>query len=390
MVNNNLCLVIDASNIKAGGGVTHIYELLNSSNPKKFGFDKVIIWSCYRTLSKLPQKNWLIPKSHPFLNRGILLRFIWLIFIKPFVLRKDKCSILFTPGGSEFSNFKPMVTMSQNLLPFDYHEAKRYGYGLTLFRFLLLRIIQGLTFKKANGVIFLTKYAYEKVINEIGRINGSIAIIPHGIDTKFFFPPTQKKFFSQNDLQQSLPCKLLYVSVVEIYKHQWNIVDAVYELRKNGFNLTLTLVGSRGSGSKLLNKSIKRLNGDDEWLTILESQTYEDIQNIYRNADIGIFASSCETYGQIVSESLAASLPLICSSLSAMKEILGNNACYFHPEKIDEIKDAILKILISSDLRKELSFNGYNIAKKLTWQNTADLTFDFFYQNYQKFNNKNK
>ena len=145
-------------------------------------------------------------------------------------------------------------------------------------------------------------------------------------------------------------------------------------------------MGSRGSGSKLLDNSIKRLNGDDEWLTIHESQSYEDIQNIYRNADIGIFASSCETYGQIVSESLAASLPLICSSLSAMQEIIGSNAIYFHPEKIDEIKDAIMKLLFSSDLRKEFAFNGFNIAKKLTWQNTADLTFDFLHQNFQNYN----
>jgi glycosyltransferase involved in cell wall biosynthesis len=390
MMDKKLCLVIDASNIKAGGGVTHICELLNASNPKKFGFDKVIIWSCYETLSKLPKKSWLILKSHSFLNRGILFRFLWLFFVKPFVLKKDNCSILFTPGGSEFSNFKPMVTMSQNLLPFDFHEAKRYGYGLTLIRFFLLRILQGYTFKKANGVIFLTKYAYDKVINQIGLLNGTIAIIPHGINDKFFYPPSKKKFFSDNDLKSNVSCKLLYVSVVEVYKHQWNIVDAVYELRKNGYNLTLTLVGSKGSGSKLLNNSIKRLNGDDDWLIIHESQAYEDIQTIYRNADIGIFASSCETYGQIVSESLAASLPLVCSSLSAMKEILGDNAYYFHPEKIDEIKEVILKLLYSSDLRKELAFNGFNIAKKLTWQNTADLTFDFLYQNYQKYSTKNK
>lgn len=389
MLNNKSCLIIDATNIKAGGGVTHIYELLNAANPNKFGFYKVIIWSCKTTLSKLPKKDWLIPKSHPLLNHGIILRSLWLFFIKPYVLKKDGGSILFTPGGTEFSNFKPMVTMSQNLLPFDYREAKRYGYGFTFIRFLLLRLLQGYTFKKANGVIFLTNYAHDCVINQIDQINGSITIIPHGINTKFFYPPTNKKFFSDEDFKSNVSCKLLYVSAVEIYKHQWNIIDAVYELRKSGFNLTLTLVGSRGSGSKLLDKSIKRLNGDDEWLNIHESQSYEDIQNTYRNADIGIFASSCETYGQIVSESLASSLPLVCSSLSAMKEIIGDNAIYFHPEKKDEIKDAIKKLLNSSDLRREFAFNGFNIAKKLTWQNTSDLTFDFLHQILKKFNKIN-
>ena len=61
-------------------------------------------------------------------------------------------------------------------------------------------------------------------------------IIPHGINTKFFYPPTNKKFFSDEDFKSNVSCKLLYVSAVEIYKHQWNIIDAVYELRKSGFN----------------------------------------------------------------------------------------------------------------------------------------------------------
>ena len=387
MLNNKFCLAIDATNIKAGGGVTHICELLNAANPSNFGFYKVIIWSCSTTLSKLPKKDWLIPKSHIFLNHGIILRLLWLIFIKPFVLKKYSCSILFSPGGTDFSNFKPMVTMSQNLLPFELREAKRYGYGLTLIRFFILRILQGFTFKKANGVIFLTNYAYDIVINQIGRINASTAIIPHGINSKFFYPPSEKKFFSDHDLKSNVSCNLLYVSTVEVYKHQWNVVDAVYELRKNGYNLKLSIVGSKGSGSKLLDNAIKRLNGDDEWLTINNSQSYEDIQNIYKKADIGIFASSCETYGQIVSESLASSLPLLCSSLSSMKEITGSNTIYFHPEKIDEIQNAIIKLLVSSDLRKEFVLNGFKIAEKLTWQNTADLTFDFLYKNLQKFNN---
>ena len=34
----------------------------------------------------------------------------------------NKCDILFVPGGIYHGGFRPFVTMSQNLLPFEWHE----------------------------------------------------------------------------------------------------------------------------------------------------------------------------------------------------------------------------------------------------------------------------
>ena len=370
------CLVIDATNIQAGGGVTHICELINASNPLNHGFNKVILWSSNSTLEKFPTKDWLELKSHPFLNFGLIFRFIWLFFIFPFALKKDKCSILFTPGGIDFSFFKPIVSMSQNLLPFEPLECKRYGWGFAYFRFIILKILQTKTFLHSNGIIFLTKFAQDVVIDSIGHIEGEKIIIPHGINSKFFFPPSARTYSTFREFD-STPCNLVYVSVVEIYKHQWNVVDAVNELRNSGWNLNLSLVGSRGSGSVLLDKCISRLNGDGSWLSVVESVDYREIQNVYKKANVGIFASSCETYGQIVTESMASSLPLVCSSLSSMKEILGENAYYFHPENIEEIKGSLLKLITSAESQEKFAINGNNIAKRLTWDNSAKLTFDF-------------
>lgn len=39
-----MILGIDASNIRAGGGVTHLVELLRAANPSVHGFEKVIVW----------------------------------------------------------------------------------------------------------------------------------------------------------------------------------------------------------------------------------------------------------------------------------------------------------------------------------------------------------
>lgn len=377
-----MILGIDAYNIRAGGGITHLSELLNAAEPERFGCTKVIVWTGRLTMNRLPKREWLHCDPHPYLDRNFFWRIIWLLFVRRRRIKKMSCDFLFVPGGTEFSSFKPMVAMSQNLLPFEITEIKRFGISLIFFKFLLLRITQGFTFKRSSGVIFLTPYAEQAVVNVIGPIKGKKRIIPHGIHPKFYRAPDEKEFREYDSYTETNPCRIVYVSMVEVYKHQWQVVKAMQLLREKRLPVTLDLVGPPGSGSTLLEESIKNLGQDKEWLTYHGAVPYETIQNMYKASDIGVFASSCETYGQIVTEAMAASLPLACSSLSSMKDIIGPNTVYFHPEKPVEIANAIEKLMKSNSLRTANALAAFKIARKLTWESCADNTFDFFREVY--------
>lgn len=49
-------LGIDASNIRSGGGVVHLVELLNNLDPHSYGINNVIVWGGETLLSQLPKK----------------------------------------------------------------------------------------------------------------------------------------------------------------------------------------------------------------------------------------------------------------------------------------------------------------------------------------------
>ena len=49
-------LGIDASNIRSGGGLTHLKGLLMSVDFEKFGIEKIVIWSCKATLDEIEEK----------------------------------------------------------------------------------------------------------------------------------------------------------------------------------------------------------------------------------------------------------------------------------------------------------------------------------------------
>ena len=53
--------------------------------------------------------------------------------------QKEKYSLLFIPGGSFATKSHPIVTMNNNLLPFEWSELKRYGISLLKLKWILLR-----------------------------------------------------------------------------------------------------------------------------------------------------------------------------------------------------------------------------------------------------------
>ena len=88
-------LGIDAYNIRSGGGVTHILEILKHANPYKYGFEKIILWAPNYTLNQIENKSWLIKAENKLLNTSILKRYFWKLFLSRIEYKKHKIDILF-------------------------------------------------------------------------------------------------------------------------------------------------------------------------------------------------------------------------------------------------------------------------------------------------------
>ncbi len=373
---------IDALTIRTGGGITHLKELLANFDPKIFNLKKVILFSNEETLKQIPSKEWLIKISHPLLNRSLIYTIIWKIIYFNSELKKNGCELLFSPGGIYNGNFRPYVSMSQNMLIFEKKESYRYGLSYMRFRLLILNILQKRSFKNAAGIIFLSKYAKLYISNNINLNGKLISIIPHGINE--WFKNKQKIQKNIDDYNSEHPFRILYISTVDVYKHQWNVVEAVTHLREAGFDLELTLIGSAYQPAlKKLMKSIH--NRNKSYIHYLGSVPYSEIEIYYKNSDMFIFASTCENYPNILVEAMASGLPILSSSYGPMQEILGKEGCYFDPLNISDIEEKMKKLLVDPKLRQNISEYGYNLAQSYSWVKTSNDTFSFLNRIYNNF-----
>ena len=371
---------IDASNIRHGGGRTHLVELLSAANPIRDRFSLVYVWGSEETLRLLPNRRWLIKCPVLLLGRGFLSRMLWQVFSLGRAASMSECSVLFVPGGSFNTGFRPIITMHQNLLPFKMGEALRYGWSLITLKWLILRFTQSRSFRRANGVIFLSKHAANHVHGVVKLPNSvKTCIISHGLNRRFL--DREASSANLREINKNSLVKLLYVSKIDQYKHQWKIVEGVATAReRSNVNFQLRLVGSFYGPSMLkLMKAIDKFDPEGCWVSYIGESDYTSIHELYNDADIGIWASTCETFGLISVEMLAAGLPILSSNKDPMPEILGDAACYFDPLEPVDFSKSLLSLLESDEKRARLICKAHERAKLFSWESTATETFKFLY-----------
>jgi glycosyltransferase involved in cell wall biosynthesis len=269
--------------------------------------------------------------------------------------------------------------MSRNMLPFERAEMRRYGLSWLSLKLLLLRQSQISTLRKADGVIFLTEYARSAIVRQTKCLQGRWAIIPHGVDRRFCLAPrTQQRLSAYS---QSEPFRLLYVSTVHLYKHQWHVAEAVAQLRQEGIPIELELVGMAYLPAlRRLRQVIDRVDPLEDFIHYLGPVPYSEIAGCYHRADAFIFASSCENMPNILLEAMAAGLPIACSNRGPMPEVLGGAGVYFGPERPDEIVQALRSLVKDPALREQCARSAYERAQGYSWERCSTDTLGFIVQ----------
>jgi len=375
-----MVLGIDASNVSSGGGISHLKNILSESNSVRGSVHTVHLWANSSIIDKLPRRNWLILHSSDWCSAGLFRRVLGQQFQLPAMAKRVGCEVIFSPGGilPIFCSI-PTVTMSQNMLPFEYDRSILFGrWSWMHIKMRLLRHSQSIAFRRADGVIYLTKYARDVVAKSLGKNKGLSALIPHGIESRFHIAPRSRQN-CQNNIDQTL--QILYVSIQLPYKHHIEVLQAIADLRQRGCDMALYMVGeSVGTYGKTVKRVRLSLDPEQSFLYDLGHVDFDQLHELYQNADMFLFASSCENLPNILIEAMAAGLPIACSNRGPMPEVLGDAGVYFDPESTESITQVVNMLAKDPDLRDALARRAWDKAQNYSWERCASQTFDFISQ----------
>jgi glycosyltransferase involved in cell wall biosynthesis len=196
-------------------------------------------------------------------------------------------------------------------------------------------------------------------------MQSKISVIPHGVG---------KKFCVDRSVDRDTNI-LLAVSDIYVQKNLKNLLLAVSELVPSNPKIRLKIAGRpidleymRELETLVKDKNIQ------EHVIFLGEVRGDALISLYQECGLFVFPSTVESFGNPLVEAMACGAPIASSNAAAMPEVLGDAGLYFDPNKVDDIRDAILKMLMDQDLRHSFSQRAEARSHQFTWEKTKSKT----------------
>lgn len=102
----------------------------------------------------------------------------------------------------------------------------------------------------------------------------------------------------------------------------------------------------------------------------------ETLSQFYASADLFVFPSTTETFGNVVLEAMASGLPVVAPDIGATLELANaRTAQLFHGGDSASLADALLNLLNDGARREALRSAGLEVAASRTWDAIWDQLF---------------
>lgn len=214
-----------------------------------------------------------------------------------------------------------------------------------------------LPIRKLNYITVISEKTKNEIVQLLPWASPKITVIPNCLTIPF--PENFVK--DDNDIP-----KLLIVGT-RSNKNVENALKAVKDI-----SCELFIVGD-------ITKEQKNYLDEHKITNTIYSEIDEDgLIQLYKNADVLLFPSLYEGFGLPILEAQAYQCAVITSDISPLKEVAGNGAVLVNPFAVDEIANAIVKLLENDKLKKELIQNGLQNVKKYEPKLIAQCYLDLY------------
>lgn len=221
----------------------------------------------------------------------------------------------------------------------------------------------------ADAIICISHSTARDLHELLGVPYSKISVIHLGCD----FPATLNISNAEHSTREKP--YLLYVGARSGYKNFAGFIEAfaASESLKSDFDLIAFGGGSFTEDETVtirdfgLATVVRHVSGDDRVLA-----------NLYANAHAFVYPSNYEGFGLPPLEAMAHGCPVISSNTSSMPEVIGEAGCFFDPNSIESITEALIDVSYNDSARSQLIAKGTERVRLFSWQSCAAETLQVY------------
>ena len=209
--------------------------------------------------------------------------------------------------------------------------------------------------------VFVNSEEYRQSWIKRGLDPTKLKIFPRGLDTEFFRPARRDPAFFEKFGTPDGRVRLLYVGRVSREKDLDVLANAYRRLREEKLPVQLYFVGD-GPYSQTLSENLPEacftgyLRG-------------EQLAAAYASADIFVFPSTTDTFGNVIIEAQASGVPVIVSDSGGPKELVEDkaNGLVTKSHDVDDFTRAIRTLVCDPALRQHMGERARESVVNRTW-----------------------
>ncbi|MBX3380658.1 MAG: glycosyltransferase [Phycisphaeraceae bacterium] len=199
-----------------------------------------------------------------------------------------------------------------------------------------------------------------------------------------FYNAVPEDWCARDDAQMpalaSRPMQVLTVSDITPHKRQHLIADAVCQLRREkGFeSITYRIVGRifdapYAERINQMGRAIRGSDGENEKpvIEMVGRLSGDELAAAFMNARCFAFMSVCESFGIPPLEAMSFGTPVVSSECCAMPEVLGDAAAFVPMDDLEQLKDALRRVLTDDKLAAEMRAKGFERFRQFRWAETV-------------------
>ena len=218
--------------------------------------------------------------------------------------------------------------------------------------------------RRSGALITPSEFSRDELLSVYPRLSGErVVVVPGAASAAFAVEPSAAV---TDDVRRRYSLPEEFVLAVGDVHPRKNITRLVTASEHAG--VPLVVVGRARWGTAGTGSSDRP--GRERWLGYVPT---EDLVALFHLCSVFAYPSLYEGFGLPVVEAMAAGAPVITSSTTALAEVAGDATIRVDPTSVEEIADAIHRVMSSPELRQSLAIAGRERANQFSWERSGAM-----------------
>ena len=281
---------------------------------------------------------------------------LWELFGVSRICRELKADrVLFPRGFCALTHPVKDIVMIHDLIPFYYDEHFPGVFGKVENAYIMNRLKASA--RTANRVLTISEASKRDILKYCGVSEEKITVIHNACNAISF-------------AEEKIPQERPYICAVTSglpHKNARGILESYKKYCEISENpIDLVVIGIADTSACELPEAVREKITCHKFI-----KSNQDMYRIIHNSTVFLFLSLVEGFGLPPIEAMQLKVPVVCSNVSSLPEVVGDAAVLVDPTSAEDVAKNLERLIADTQLQAELRQKGLQNLERFSWESRA-------------------